>query len=127
MSMVLGGGGALLRAEPISRKHPRQFLNVVGFGPGLGAPLAVKHNVPDDADKPDAMVADLVEPVAVAQHAQECLLHGVFSIRGIAHHGKGYAVERRSILLDQGRERFVLRVPAGFLLPRAVRASSPKR
>ena len=39
----------------------------------------------------------------MAQHAQESLLHGIFSIRGIAQHGIGDAIEGSGVLVDQRR------------------------
>ena len=81
--------------KPVGGQHARQFGHVVGLRPGLGAALAVEHDVPDDADEPDAVVAHFVQRVAMAQHAQKRLLHGVFGVGGIAQDGKGDAIERR--------------------------------
>ena len=69
-----------------TRQHTRQFFNVVGFRTRLCAPLAIKNNIPDDADKPYPLIADLIERVAMAQDTQERFLHGIFRIRSIAHY-----------------------------------------
>ena len=63
----------------------------------------------------------------MAQHAQKGLLHGIFSVGGIAQDGERHAIERRGVLIDEGRERFFFRVLAGFVLHGAVGDLHPER
>ncbi len=112
MRMMLRSGGNLLRAQSVCGQNAGQFGNVVGLRAGLGAPFAIQHNIPDNADEPDAIVAHFAQGVAVAQHPQEGFLHGIFSIGGIAQDGESNAIESPRVLTDQGRKRLLFRVLA---------------
>ena len=76
--------------------------------------LAVENDVPHDAHEPYALIADFYKGVAVAQHAQEGLLHGVFSISGITENGKRDPVQSGSVPLHESPKRIFFRVLAGF-------------
>ncbi len=102
--------------KPVGRQHARQFGHIVGLRTGLGAALAVEHDVPHNADQPHALVAHLVERVAMAQHAQKRLLHRVFGIGGVAQNGEGNAVEGSGVLAHQSRKRLFFRLRAGLIV-----------
>ena len=119
MCVMLGCGGQLLGGKPCGGQHARQFVYVVGFGAGFGAALAVEDDVPDNANEPDALVADFAEGVAMAQDAKKGLLYGIFSIGGVAQDGESHAIEGAGVLVDQRSERSLFRAPAGLVVHRA--------
>ena len=120
VGVMLRRRGHLFGRKPGGGQHSRQFVYVVGLRAGLGAALAVEHDVPNDANEPDAVVAHLTKRVAMAQHAQKCLLHGIFGVGGIAQDGISHAIERAGILVNQRRKRSVFRAQAGFIVHRAI-------
>src|SRR3984957_1107862 len=99
--MTLGGDHHLFRAQIARRQNPRQVFKIVRLGPCFGAPLTVQDKIPCDANQPDAIVAHLSQLIAVAQNAQEGLLHHILRIGCIAGNRIGHAVKRGRILFYQ--------------------------
>jgi len=84
-------------------KAARVVGDVFAFGTRFGAAFLVEDDVPDDADQPDAIIADFAEARLVAEHAQEGFLHGVLGFGGVARDRKSDAVQRGRVLGHQRR------------------------
>jgi len=69
MSMVLDSCGALLCVQSSSGQHACQFGNVICFRARFRPALAVEHNIPNDANQPDPVVANLAQSATVTQNA----------------------------------------------------------